>query len=78
MATCPRCLGALTDNHKCPKGTFSRITDAVSTVGIGSLAGAIFVFVVEDRPVGALVLAAAALGAVLAVAIRQAVGGRPS
>lgn len=75
MATCPRCFGALTDNHKCPKGTFSRITEAVSTVGIGGLAGAIFVFVIEERPVGALVLAAAALGAVLAFAIRQAVGG---
>lgn len=76
MATCPRCLGALTDDHKCPKGTFSRVTEAVSTVGIGGLAGAVFVFVVEERPVGALVLAAAALGAVLAFAIRQAVGGR--
>lgn len=78
MATCPRCFGALTDNHKCPKGALSRITDAVSTVGIGGLAGAIFVFVVEERPVGALVVAAAALGAVLAFAIRQAVSGRIS
>jgi hypothetical protein len=78
MATCPRCFGALTDNHKCPRGTFSRITDAVSTVGIGGIAGALLVFVVEERPVGALVLAAAALGAVLAVAIRQAVSGRIS
>jgi hypothetical protein len=78
MATCPRCFGALTDNHKCPRGTFSRITDAVSTAGIGGIAGALLVFVVEERPVGALVLAAAALGAVLAVAIRQAVSGRIS
>jgi hypothetical protein len=78
MATCPRCLGALTDDHKCPRGTFSRITDALSTIGIGGLAGAVFVFVVEERPVGALVLAAAALGAVLAFALRQAVSGRMS
>ena len=78
MATCPRCFGALTDNHKCPKGTLSRVTDAISTVGIGGIAGAAFVFAVEERPVGALVLAAAALGAVLAFAIRQAVSGRPS
>jgi hypothetical protein len=78
MATCPRCLGALTDNHKCQRGTFSRITDAVSTVGIGGLVGALFVFMIEERPVGALVLAAAALGAVLAFAIRQAVSGRIS
>jgi hypothetical protein len=78
MATCPRCFGALTDDHKCPRGTFSRIADAVSTIGIGSLAGALFVFVIEERPVGALVLAAAALGAVLAFALRQAVSGRTS
>jgi hypothetical protein len=38
------------------------------------------VYLANDRPDGpvtALVLAAAALGAVLAMAIRQAVGGRP-
>src|SRR4051812_8742724 len=56
MATCPRCFGALTDNHKCPKGTFSRVTDAISTVGIGGIVGAVFVFLVEERPVGALVV----------------------
>ena len=78
MATCPRCLGALTDDHKCPKGTISRVTDAISTVAIGGVGGAVLVFVFEERPVGALVLAAAALGAVLAFAIRQAVSGRPS
>ena len=78
MATCPRCFGALTDNHKCPRGTFSRVTDAVSTVGIGGIAGALFVFLIEERPVGALVVAAAALGAVLAFAVRQAVSGRMS
>lgn len=70
-------MGALTDNHKCPKGVFSRITDAVSTIVVGGLIGAIVVFTIEERPVGALVLAAAALGAVLAFAVRQAVGGRP-
>lgn len=78
MATCPRCLGALTDDHKCPKGALSRVTNAISTVGVGGVAGAALVFVVEERPVAALVLAAAALGAVLAFAIRQAVSGRPS
>jgi len=76
MATCPRCLGALTDNHKCPKGRLSRMTNAMSTIGIGGLAGALLCFAIEERPVGALVLAAAALGAVLALAVRQAVGGR--
>ena len=76
MATCPHCFGALTDDHKCPKGVFSRVTNAISTVGIGGVLGAVACFAIEDRPVGALVLASAALGAVLAFAVRQAVGGR--
>lgn len=76
MATCPRCLGPLTDDHKCPKGPLSRLMNALTPVAIGGSIGALFVFAVEERPVGALVLAAAALGAVLAFAVRQAVGGR--
>ena len=76
MATCPRCLGALTENHKCPKGRFSRVTDALTTIVIGSVIGGLLVFAFEERPAGALVLAAAALGAVLANALRQAVGPR--
>lgn len=74
MATCPRCMGALTENHRCPRGRFSRMTDALSTVALGSVLGAVAAFVFEDRPAGALVLAAAALGAVLANAVRQAIG----
>jgi hypothetical protein len=77
MATCPRCLGALTDNHRCPKGVFSRVTEAVSTISVGGVLGAIVCFAMVERPAGALVVAAAALGAVLASAVRQAVGGRP-
>ena len=74
MATCPRCMGALTENHRCPRGRFSRVTDALSTVAVGSVIGGLVVFAIEDRPAGALVLASAALGAVLANAVRQAVG----
>ena len=70
-------MGALTENHKCPKGTLSRLAEAVSTVGIGGLIGAVLCFAIEEQPPGALVVAAAALGAVLASAVRQAVGGRP-
>jgi hypothetical protein len=75
MATCPKCLGPLTDDHKCPKGVFSRVSDALVTIGIGGMAGWLFVLMVEERPAGALILAAAALGAVLASAVRQAIGG---
>jgi hypothetical protein len=75
MATCPRCMGALTENHRCPRGVFSRVTEALSTVSIGGAIGAALTFGMIDQPAGALVLAAAALGAVLASAVRQAVGG---
>ena len=74
MATCPRCLGALTEHHRCPRGRFYRVTDALSTVVVGSIIGGLLVFALEDRPTGALVLAAAALGGVLANAVRHAVG----
>jgi hypothetical protein len=76
MATCPRCMGALTENHRCPRGRFSRVTEALSTVAVGSFVGVVLVFGVVDRPTGALVLAAAALGGVLANALRQAISPR--
>lgn len=76
MATCPRCMGALTEKHHCSRGTFSRITDALSAVSIGAVLGGLSCFVIDERPTGALVLAAAALGGVLASAVRQAVVGR--
>jgi hypothetical protein len=75
MATCPKCYGALTENHRCPRGMPSRVMRALSTVGIGGALGALFCFVIDDRPAAALVVAAAALGAVLATAVRQAVSG---
>jgi len=54
-----------------------RVTDALSTVGVGGLIGVVLSYVMEERPRPELVLAAAALGAVLAFAVRQAVGHRP-
>lgn len=76
MATCPRCLGALTENHRCPRGRFHRITDALSTVAGGALAGGFLPLLISEDPPLALVLAAAALGGVLANAVRQAIGPR--
>ena len=75
MATCPKCLGPLTDDHKCPRGLLSRVFDALITTGVGALLGWILVLMVDDRAAGALILAAAALGAVLATAVRQAIRG---
>jgi hypothetical protein len=77
MATCPKCMGALTEHHRCPRGPISRLTDALSTVSVGAVLGAVLCYVMVERPLPALVLAAAALGGVLASAVRQAVGGRP-
>ena len=77
MATCPKCFGALTEHHRCPKGPLSRITDALSTVGIGAAIGVVLTYAIEPQAVPALLIAAAALGAVLASAVRQAVSGRP-
>jgi hypothetical protein len=77
VATCPKCFGALTEHHKCPKGRLSRVTDALSTVSVGAIIGVALTYMIDERPVPALLLAAAALGAVLASAVRQAVSGRP-
>ena len=77
MATCPKCFGALTENHRCPRGTLSRVTDVLSTVGVGGVIGGVAAIAINDQAPTALVLAAAALGAVLASAVREAIGRRP-
>ena len=59
MATCPRCLGALTENHRCPKGRFSRVGEALLTLGVGSFAGAVLCYAIDSQPAGALVLSSA-------------------
>lgn len=53
------------------------MTDALSTVSVGAVVGIVLTYLIDERPVPALLLAAAALGAVLASAVRQAVSGRP-
>jgi hypothetical protein len=75
MATCPKCMGALTEHHRCPRGPLIRLFDGLSTVTVGGVVGALLCFELVERPVPALIVAAAALGAVLAGAVRQAVSG---
>ena len=70
-------MGALTENHRCPRGRLHRLTESLSVLGLGALIGTAVLYALEERPVPALVVAAAALGAVLTSAIRQAVTGRP-
>ena len=70
-------MGALTENHRCRRGMVSRVSHALSTVAVGSGLGTVACFAIEDRPAaGALLVAAAALGVVLATAVREAVEGR--
>jgi hypothetical protein len=69
-------MGFLTEGHKCPGGPWLRVGKALITVVIGAAIGTVFVYAIEDRPVPALWLAGAALGAVLAMSIRQAIGVR--
>lgn len=76
MATCPKCMGFLDEGHRCPGGVWTRISKAMLNVGVGAVVGILVVYAIEDRPLAGLVLAGAALGAVLAMAIRQAIGGR--
>ena len=60
-----------------PRGRFGRVGDAVSTVLGGALVGGVLPVVFSDEASLALVLAAAALGGVLANAIRQAMNPHP-
>jgi hypothetical protein len=69
-------MGALTDGHRCRRGRLSRVGSALTPVLAGGVAGALLTYGVEERPAGALVLATAALGAVIASAVRQALGPR--
>jgi hypothetical protein len=42
MATCPHCLGALTDDHRCPRKRHVRL----ALTALGALCGAVSGFVV--------------------------------
>lgn len=72
MATCPRCLGPLDDDHRC-LGRLARARGPLAAIAVGGTAGSLMVFAVEARPAAALIMAAAALGAVVAHALRSAV-----
>jgi hypothetical protein len=69
-------MGFLEEGHRCPRGVFSRLGEALLTLLIGAAVGIALCYAIEDRPVAPLVLAAAALGAVLVSAVRQATSPR--
>jgi hypothetical protein len=69
-------MGYLEEGHKCPRGFWSRLSDSLVTFTIGAAVGTALCYAIEEHPVAPLVLAAAALGAVLASAVRQATSPR--
>jgi len=69
-------MGFLTEGHKCPGGVWLRVSKALLTLVVGAAIGMVLVYAIEERPVPALWMAGAALGAVLAMSIRQALGVR--
>lgn len=73
MATCPRCFGPLTDDHKCPRGRSRGLVKTVGLLLIGAVLGSAACYGLVDRPHGLVVLLSALLGAVLADALRRAV-----
>jgi hypothetical protein len=52
------------------------VTEALLTAAVGGLVGAALCYVLQDRPAHFLVLSYAALGGVLAIALRQALTPR--
>jgi hypothetical protein len=69
-------MGFLDEGHRCPGGMGARVGKAILTFAIGATIGIFVVYAIQDQPPVALWLAGAALGAVLAMSIRQAVGVR--
>lgn len=73
MATCPRCFGPLTDNHRCPRVRSRGFSRMVGLPLVGAALGTAACYGLVDRPHGLVVLFSALLGAVLADAVRRAV-----
>ena len=73
MATCPRCLGPLTDDHRCPRTRSRRLLRVLAPPLLGLLAGIVVCYGLIDRPHPLVVLCAAMLGGLLADAFRRAV-----
>jgi len=69
-------MGFLDEGHRCPGAMGARLLKAILTFLIGATIGILIVYAINDNPPMALWLAGAALGAVLAMSIRQAVGVR--
>jgi hypothetical protein len=76
MATCPRCLGPLTEAHRCSRNRSRRALALAGVLLAGAGFGVSLCYGLIDRPHGAVVLAAGLLGALVARALRQAIDPR--
>jgi len=75
MATCPRCKGHLTDDHRCPRGRAFVVLEMLATALTGGAAG-LFLVIAFD-PAGRQIsdaesLASVVAGACVAVGINRA------
>jgi hypothetical protein len=68
MATCPKCGGYLSDDHRC-FGAWRHIARTMGAALIGALFGVIAVSTLADRPTNLLLGVAGLLGAVLVGAL---------
>lgn len=76
MATCPHCLGPLTDDHRCPRRRLWRVARIIGVPLAGAVLGVALCYGLVERPHGLVVLAAAILGGLVTDACVRAVSMR--
>lgn len=76
MATCPHCLGPLSDDHHCPRTWRRRVVRLIGPPLAGSVLGVVACYGLIDRPHVLVVVSSALLGGLLADALRRAVVSR--
>jgi hypothetical protein len=76
MATCPRCKGHLTDNHRCPRRRGLVALEIVAAAFVGGFAGLLLVAVFDPRGQITDVDTISVIGgALIAVGINRALRG---
>ena len=73
MATCPKCGGFLSDDHRCA-GAWRRTARAIAAPLAGALLGIVTASMLAERPSNGLLAVAGLLGAVLVAAAWRASG----
>jgi peptidoglycan/LPS O-acetylase OafA/YrhL len=73
MATCPKCGGYLSDDHR-GFGAWRRITRAIGVVVAGALFCVVVVLALSEHPSKLLLAVVGLLGAVLVSALWRAIG----